>query len=32
VPIPEYLDAVKMVEEWKSMEKGIDPDETDYRE
>jgi hypothetical protein len=32
VPIPEYLDAVKMVEEWKSMEKGIDVDETDYRE
>jgi hypothetical protein len=32
VPIPEYLDAVKIVEEWKSLEKGIDLNETEYRD
>jgi len=32
VPIPEYLNAAQVVEEWKSSEKDISLDESEFRE
>jgi hypothetical protein len=32
VPIPEYVNAVQFVEEWKSSEKDVHLDETEYRD
>jgi hypothetical protein len=32
VPIPEYVNAVQFVEEWKSSEKDVYLDETEYRD